>query len=761
MAQPAAIKSGSNAIDGLLFLSRLEMNLPVQQLQFDRHIKEIAGFTYIDSIVDNRRLIVVMALAGALLGAAYAFLSKPSYEANILIQLEEEGAKPSNVLGDLSNLFNLKTGATTEMEVLRSRMVVSRAVDNTRSFIKLQPKHVPIVGDAIARYNNNLSTPGFFHHPGYVWGAERAEVSTFAVPEELEGKTFLLTRGEKDTYVLRQDDLGIAIAGRIDYNQEASTPYGNIVLHVDRFHAKPGGQFLLSRQARVQAVESLQKSLRIAEKGKQSGVIGVSLEGSDPTITSRLLNEVGQEYIRQATERKAEEAKKSLAFLHEQLPAIKRDLEQSEDRYNDLRSRRGVLDLAEENRSLLQQSIQMQGRLAELRQKKAELLTRYEPAHPAVDSVEQQMRQANQTMAALERRIRTLPGVEQEVLRLERDVKINASLYTSLLTTAQQLRLVPTTKSGNARLLDSAVTSGKSVSPKYPIVIALSSLAGLMIGFIWAFFRKSIDRGISRPYEIGQSLGIRVVATIPHSDMQAKLYSKVRRRQNEVCLLADKAPFEPAVESLRGFRTSMQFLLQHNQNNVVLITGPTQEVGKSFVSANLAAVMGSFGMRVLLIDADIRTGQLQRYFGKSQQDGLTEILAGKRPISEVIQQDVAENVDLISAGARPAKPAEMLARDSFRSLLQAMSPRYDIILIDTAPVLATPDALIAGAHAGAIFCVARASFTTVDEVEETTVRMNQAGLSLTGVVFNDFRPSFSYSYGIRGGHYLELKPAEQ
>jgi tyrosine-protein kinase Etk/Wzc len=743
------------------------MTALLPQPQLERYINPSAGansntntgFAHIASLFENRRLIGMMVLTGAFLGAAYAFLAKPVYEANILIQLEE-GTKPSNVLGDLSSLFDLKTGATTEMEVLRSRMVVSRAVDKSRPFIKLEPKHFPVIGNAIGRYNRKLSTPGLFGRGGYVWGAEQAEVSTFSVPEALEGKTFQLIRGDGDAFVLRQEELGIEIVGKIDHNREASTAHGPIVVHVDRFDAKPGSHFLLSRQARVEAIDDLQDSLRVAEKGKQSGVIGVSLEGTNPKVTSTVLNEIGQEYARQAGERKAEEAKRSLTFLHEQLPSIKAELERSEERYNELRSRRGVLDLAEENRSTLQHAIQEQGRLAELRQKKEELLARFEAEHPAVQSLERQVRQSSRTVATLEAKIKRLPAVEQEMLRLERDVKVNAALYTSLLGSAQQLRLLPTTKGGNARLIDTAVIPKKPVKPRHAIVIALGTLAGLMIGLIAAFFRKSIARGISRPHEINQSLGMRVVATIPHSDMQTKLFGKSKRGRTNGWLLADKAPSEPAVESLRGFRTSMQFLLQHSRNNVVLITGPTQGVGKSFVSANLAAVMGSFGMRVLLIDADVRTGELHGYFGKHQLDGLTEVLAGRRPIAEVIQQHVVENVDLLAAGARPAKPAEMLAHDRFRSLLQAMSPHYDIILIDTAPVLATPDALIAGAHAGAIFCVARASRTTVDEVDETAIRMSQAGLNVSGVICNDFRPSFSYGYGASGGRYIELAPVE-
>jgi tyrosine-protein kinase Etk/Wzc len=733
------------------------MNTSVAPIPAERYSHTASGPTYIESVVDKRRFIGGMVLAGAMLAAGYAVVSKPVYEANILIQLEE-GVKPSNVLGDLSSLFDLKTGATAEMEVLRSRLVVSGAVDKAHAFIELQPEYFPLVGSAIARYGKYLPLPESFKRGGYAWGGEDAEVSTFAVPPALEGKQFELIRSEKDNFILRQKEFGIELGGRIDYNLQVDTPHGPIVLQVDRLTAKPGTRFSLTRHPRADTIEDLQQTLGVTEKGKQSGVISVSLHGSDPLMTSRIVNEIGQEYIRQASDRKADEAKKSLAFLNEQMPAIKSELDRSEQRYNEMRSRRGVLDLAEENRSLLQQTVQEQGKMAELVQKKEELMTRYAREHPAVLAVDQQIRHSARLLAGLETRVKALPTAEQDILRLERDVKVNTALYTSLLSSAQQLRLVPTARGGNARLLDTAIIPVKPVKPRHAILIALGAIAGLLLGILGAFFHKSFGRGISRPHEINASLGLKVVATLPHSDMQAKLHARSRRDREQLYLLADKAPFEPAVESLRGLRTSMQFLLQHTKNNVVLITGATPEVGKSFVSANLAAVMGSFGMRVLLIDADIRTGRLHRYFGKRPQLGLTEALSGAAAVSDVVQEKVVENVDLISSGERPAKPAELLARASFGQLLQRLSLRYDIVLIDTAPVLVTPDPGIAGAHAGAILCVARAGHSTVNEVEETAVRLNQAGLAVTGVVFNDFRSSFAYGYG-GAGRYLDMKPA--
>ena len=732
------------------------MNQPIQQLMPVNipDDDEIDLATYLDILFDNRWLIISIALVITLLGTAYAFIAKPIYEANILIQVEDSPNSSKNLLGDVSSMFDVKTAATSEIEILRSRMIVSRAVDNLRLNTTVRPKYFPVFGAWLAGRNKKLSEPGLFGSGGYAWGAEKIEVSTFNVPESLEDRDFILTTGANGQYSLTENKQDFVLKGSVGLMLKAGEEGGNVELLVNRLAAKPGTQFLLHHTSRLATIERLQNSMVILEKGKQSGIIGVTLEGANPTLTSNILNQIGQEYVRQNVERKSEEAEKSLSFLDKQLPDLKRQLEQSETKFNQFRNTSGTVDLDEEGKMLLEQSVVAQTKMIELKQKREELLIRFTTSHPAVVGIDSQMKEIVAEMQAITARIKRLPLLEQDVLRLSRDVKLNTDLYTALLNSAQQLRLVKAGKVGNVRLVDAAMVPEKPVKPNRPIVIAAALFIGLFLGVICAFIKKTLFGGISDSNEIEQMLGLTVYANIPHSKQQVDLYQRVLAKSKQVSVLAQIDPTDTAIESLRSFRTSLQFSMLDAKNNIIMITGPTPGLGKSFVSVNVAAVLAVAGKKVLLIDADLRKGYLHQYFGFSRENGLSELVAGTISLEQAVHKSVVENVDFISTGHFPPNPSELLLHENIGQLLKSLSGRYDYIFIDTPPVLAVSDTLILGPHVGALFMITRAGQSTIGDIKESIKRCSHTGIPVKGVIFNDIkrRPG-SYGYGYKYGKY--------
>ena len=735
------------------------MNAPLSPVpalsNADAQDDEIDLLSLLDVVLDARWLIAGVTVLVLVLGGAYAFLSRPVYEANSLIQVEDSKPGAAGALGDAASLFDIKSPATAEIEILRSRLVVAKSVDDLQLYVRAAPKYIPFVGNWLARRATDLSNPGFLGMGGYVSGKESIRLGLLEVPAELEGKPLLLVAGEGG-FELRDPDGQSLAQGKVGEPVVFAAEQGSGRILVTELKAKPGAYFNVVRSSRLGVIEQLQKNLSISEQGKQSGVIAVQLQGTDPREIAKTLNAVGTNYVRQNTERKSAEAEKSLDFLGGFLPQLKKQLEESEVKFNNFRNQNGTFDLGVEGKNYLDASVKLQSDLLLLQQKRREQIAQFTPAHPVIQTLDAQIAATSKEIANLTSKVKTLPNTEQDLLRLTRDVKVNSELYLNLLTSSQQLRLVKEGKVGNVRVVDAAVVPERTIKPQRAQILAISGVLGLLLGMGLAFLRNSLRPGIKDPADIESATGLHVFATVPHSTEQDKLSKLIKSQAPGNHLLAITHPEDPGVESLRSLRTALQFAMLDARNNVVLFTGPTPGIGKSFTSANFAAVLAAGGKRVLLIDADMRKGHIHQFFGMKRGHGLSELITASRSLGDVVRQAVAPNLDLITTGTMPPNPAELLMSPSMLHLLESLSAHYDMVLIDTPPVLAVSDTQVLATHAGTVFMVARAEVTALGELQESAKRLSQTGVPVKGVVFNDLDTS-RQRYGGYGYKYSRYR----
>ena len=632
-------------------------------------------------------------------------------------------------------------------------MVVGQAVQNLQLDLSVTPKTIPVVGSWLARRATAPSDPGFLGMAGYVSGNESLKVGVFDVPRQFEAARFSVVITDKGYDLLSPD--GEALASGSFGKELAFSIQGQTgQLLITSAVAKPGAQFYVKRFSRLEVVEKLQLALGIAEQGRQSGVIRTSLTGSEPAKIALTLNEIGSLYVRQNVARKSAEAEKTLGFLGILLPQLRSKIEESESKYNQFRNRNSAFDLGTEAKLVLEQSVKLQTSLLELQQKRKELESRFTAQHPSIQTIDAQIKSINNELGAVGGRVKAFPNVEQDLLRLTRDLKVNTELYASLLNSSQQLQLVKEGKVGNVRIVDVAAVPEVAVKPQRLTVLALAGVLVLLAGVALAFARNSMRPGIKDPTDIERHAGMHVFATVPQSGAQLQHARAIKAKSPGSHVLALAAPQDPAVESLRSLRTALQFAMLDAASNVVLITGPTPGIGKSFTSINFAAVLGAADKKVLVIDADLRKGHLNQYFGQSRERGLSEVLIGTVPVADAVRRNVAPNVDFLPTGTMPPNPAELLTSPATQARLQQLGSQYDLVIIDTPPVLAASDTAILAPLAGIVFLVARAEITSLGELQESAKRLAQSGVRVKGVIFNCLNATQRrYGYGGKYGSY--------
>ncbi|MDP9030235.1 MAG: polysaccharide biosynthesis tyrosine autokinase, partial [Pseudomonadota bacterium] len=532
---------------------------------------------------------------------------------------------------------------------------------------------------------------------------------------------------------------------------------------IEELRAKPGTRFRVIRNARLTSILDYQENLDVVERGKESGMIGLALESTEPDQAIKILNQIAAIYVRQNVERTSAEAAQSLAFLKEQLPEVKKDLEKAGKALNEYQTRSKSVDITLETKAILDQIVGLDTSISELKLQQAEMDRKFTRQHPAYRALLTQIGELTSKQQSLASRVESLPSTQQELLSLTRDVEVGTAIYTQLLNKSQELDVMRAGTVGNVRLIDTAdVNFFKPIKPKKILIVLIATLLGGFLAVTLVLLRKALNRGLESPEAIEQ-LGLPVYASIPYSTLQKVEEDKITRGRGRAdagsSLLAISHPTDLAVEALRSLRTSLHFAMLEAPNNRIMISGPSPEVGKTFVSVNLAAVIAQTGQRVLLIDVDMRRGYLHKVLGVPAKDGLSDILSNQCTLESAIHKTGVENLDIISRGQIPPNPSELLMHRNLTELLAQVSERYDLVILDTPPLLAVTDAAIVGRQSGTNLIVTRYGLNPAKEIEHTMRRFAQNGIVLRGAIFNgvEKKASAKYGYGNYGYYQYEYQ----
>lgn len=723
--------------------------------------EEIDLRSLLSTLGDHKRLILAGTAAFFLASLLYVVLATPKYEANAVVQVERKGSAfpglANNAAGQVPQ--SADAPAATEIQLLTSRSVLGEALGNLDLDVEVEPARFPMIGGFIARHYTDAN-PGevaapWFGLSRYGWGGESLDVARLEVPEHLVDAPLTLVAGTAGSYTLYDDGGKPLLEGRVGQPARAD----GVTALVRSLRANPGMQFQVRRLNTLSILAQLRKEISASEQGRESGVIGLSYQNTDPVLARQVLDQVTRAYVHQNVARNSAEAAKRLAFVKRQLPNVRAELDKAQAALTEFQTRTRTLDVGVQNQALLNQTVAIDTAISQLRIQQAELSSKFTPEHPTYKALLAQIGQFQSQKAGLQGQIAQLPDTQRGLFRLTRDVEVTNQTYANLLDQAQQLDIARASAIGNARIIDAAAVNLESPAWPRPIpVLAGGTLLGALVMFGFVLLRQMLRRGVEDPADI-ELLGLPVYASIPYSERGREISLNPTRFQSNQRLLALNSPSDLAMEALRSLRTSLHFARFKTKNNLLMIAAPSPGVGKTFVAANLAVTIAQSGQRVLLVDADMRRGTLHQALGVRSEGGLSELISGQIPLEEAIRRVAgAENLSFISRGEVPPNPSELLMTPSFNELLAQLGPQYDIVIIDTPPVLAVTDAAVIGHQVGTCLMVVRFGLNQQREIALAKQRLEQNGVEVKGAIFNGVQKR-------SGGHYAytyyEYLPSDQ
>jgi len=726
------------------------------------------------------KIIVLFAILGLIIGILYARYENPTFKSDALIQIDETS---QNVSGLGSNIAELlppdDSTVQAQIELIRSRMVLEPVVDLLHLGIRLNDPAV----SQIDRIINNQTNVQMNTAEGVVLETSNGQVRVdqFNVSQDYLDKPFMLSRTDTGFILSRG---GEQFKGQLNKAHRFKGDAGLIEITVMDL---PTGDYpiTITKQSLQITTDSINSALSVVEKGTKTGIIELSLSGLNQEQASLTLEQIVLSYIAQNQSRSSEQTINTIEFMEEQIPKLKQELEASEAIFNKFRENSGTIDVAQEASILLSENAGIDTQIGELKLRKAELTTYYTNEHPLVIQINDQLRVLNARKQEIDNTINELPEVQREFLTLSEDVNINREIYLTILKNYEQLKIVKAGEVSDARIIDLPINTYRTITPKKQLIMLLSTLSGALVGALLVFIMNLLRNVVKDPERIESKTGVPVVATIPRSTVLSRLSTN---KQSAPRMLAHIDNSSLSYEAIKSLRTSLILstptaVADSQEAKLFLVTGESPGVGKSFISANLAEVFAQLNKKVLVIDADMRMGELHKIFGLSQYEGLadylsldesTESSSGPNNSSAAqIRKEVGvkhhsdfalenfihpsgmEHIDFIPRGKHPNNPASLLISDKFDALLTALKSQYDYIIIDSPPVLAASDAMVIAQHADQVLMVTRYDNSMERQLTYAVKQMYKSDIQVDGIILNDVKQGlmskysyhYSYAYG--------------
>lgn len=685
---------------------------------------------FVKELVRNWMIMVPCLILSGIIGVFVALWIRPVYEVDALLQIESKNSKGSSMMGGLSAMFATTSPAETEMELIKSRQVMGSAVEKMRLDLSADPQN----------FLDRL-----MHREG------RLELSNFDVPweylpkDEQELPWTVVTKDTLGNFDLYDHNDVLVLSGEPGHTYHFAYAGDSASFGIFRAIVREGQKFKVTRSKRLDAINGFRNAFDVKEKGKKTGILEFSYQDVYPDRAVEVLNEVASSYLRQNVEERNAEAQKTLEFLEKQLPDVKAQMDSSLMNLNTYRNRVGSVDINAETQLVLQRRMKLQQDILALQQRKQEAIRLFHSEHPTVKTLEDQEDALRRELAGTASQVKKLPATQQEVLKLQNEVELSKVMYTSMLNNIQQLRLVSAGEVGSVRVIDFAEQVTKPAKPKKKMILCVALFIGFLFGASIVSIKSKFSSGVKSASFIEKETGFTVYAKVPKGNPKGTKGTRP---------LAVVEPDDVAVESLRALRSSLEFSMMDEGGSVVGVSGLIPGVGKSFISVNLAALFAGLGKKVLLIDADLRKGRLHKEFGIKRGNGLSQVLLRETEADKVIMPTEVENLFVMPCGNVPANPAELLGSRFYAELIEGFKSAYDLVIVDTPPIMLVTDAALACRVAAQIVMVIEYNKHSIDAIKDGMAQILKGNSQAhASIVINKYEHSRTEGYGYKYGKY--------
>lgn len=694
------------------------------------------------SVVKAWRLILAIVTVAILLGILATILMTPIYRATTSIQIEREAAKVLNIedVQPVEQAGETDRFIQTQIELLQSRSLASRVGRSLNLFAN---------DEFLERMNVKLETEGM--RPDQA-RALRERIAISTLTGNLDVKSSRSSRIVRINFDSPDPDLAARIADAYAENYIAS--------NLERkFESTSFARDFLERQLGKTKAKLEDSERQMIAYARQAQLIDTSRnsagsqtdQSGSPSLTTANLVSINTAFAAARAQRIAAEERWRQASSGAiwSLPEV---LENAT--IQTLQQKRAQLTADYQDRgkifksdypTMTQMAAQLQEVNAQLNREagnlRSTLRTQFEVALKQEQALEGEVERLK--VSTLDEQSRS---IQFNILKREADT--NRVLYDALLQRYKEVSAAGGSTSNNVTIVDRARVPGAPERPKPLLNVLIAGMAGLVVGLMLAIARERFDDTIRTPDDLRSKLALPLIGTVPKLKSDANPHDELMEARSDL------------TEAYASVRTALQFSTVSGAPSPLLVTSSRPSEGKTTTAIATAMSFTRIGKRVLLIDSDLRNPSVHQFFGVSNRMGFTNVLSGQHPIKTVIQETGVPNLSLITCGPIPPDPAELLAGNAVKIILDEASAQFDLVVVDGPPVMGLADALLISSVTAATLFVVEAGKTHRGQTKAALSRLRSIHAKLVGAVLSkfdrrqvaygtDYQYAYEYSYSGR------------